>query len=48
MTVEEMYKYLEKLIEEGKGDFRLTCDGGINPVGAPGIIYEDLKMIEVG
>lgn len=48
MTVEEMYRYLEELIKDGKGDYILTCDGGLNPVGGPGIIWENSKKIEVG
>ena len=48
MTVEEMYKYLEDLIRQGKGDYRLTCDGGLNPVGGPGIIWDKSKEIEIG
>ena len=45
MTVEEMYKYLGELIRQGKGDYELTCDGGLNPVGQ-GKIWEELKIIE--
>lgn len=35
ITVEELYEQLEKLIDEGKGDYRVTCEGGC--VGIDGI-----------
>lgn len=48
MKVKEMYEYLRELIQEGKGEYYLVCEGGLGGVGGPGIIDEKNKTIEVG
>lgn len=46
MTVEEVYKYLEELINKGKGDYKLTCEGGCVLICAPGKVWDEFKEIE--
>lgn len=41
ITVVELYRQLERLIEEGKEDYRVTCEGGC--VGIDGIDIIDDK-----
>lgn len=45
MTAKEMFEFCKKLIEEGKGDYLLTCEGGCVKLSDPEVIDKFKEVV---
>lgn len=46
MTVKELHEFLTQLIEQGKGDYEMFCEGGYCPLGiTENSVWDERKEI---